>query len=132
MEKSTYFFDFDGVLFYHNNDYAYLEYVESCLNLLWRKGCNIYVISNNRHVQELMPSIFERYIDETHHVSGEKVSKIRELCTFYSLDPDDCIFYDDTLEHVQDVENFMQAILVTSGELTLKVGPIEFKFNRKK
>ena len=128
--KTTYFFDFDGVLATYESDYDYMEYIDSCLNLLWKRGCLIIVVSNNRHVNELMPPLFKRYIDDIHHVSGEKLSKIKELVEFYDVTPMECIFYDDTIEHIEDVSGFIDAIHVKSGEFILDIGHIVFKFKR--
>ena len=130
-KKFAYFFDFDGVLFTHELDYDYIEYVESCLTLLWRKGCDIHVVSNNPSVHDMMPSVFEKYIDSIHHVPGEKITKIKELVTNNDYTPMECVFYDDTQRHITDVEDFIDCVHVNSGELVLKVHQLEFKFKRK-
>lgn len=127
-KKSAYFFDFDGVLFTYESDYDYIEYVESCLTLLWRRGCDIHVVSNNPAVKKLMPSVFEKYIDTIHHVPGEKITKIKELVTYNDYTPMECVFYDDTLIHIKDVEDFIDCVHVKSGELVLELPHIEFKF----
>jgi len=102
--KMQYIFDFDGVLYTHEFDILYIEKTAKFLKSLKSK---IYVVSNNSHVADLMPTQYKKYIAKIIYTPYSKLETIKEIV----IDPSCAMFFDDTETHVNEVNCFIKAFL---------------------